>query len=449
MATLQSKKMRDYKVKSFKHIYSEHRVMQFSYWLKGLMLASFLFLFLPWTQNIQSNGIVTTRLQEFRPQDIQTQIPGRIMKWKVKEGDMVKKGDTILLLSEVKDNYLDPKLVDRTLEQARAKRMSMDYYKGKANANQFQIEAIEKGRTLKIQQLRNYLIQLQSKLKAEQAELIAATNDYNFAADQRDRQRKMFQEGLVSQTQLQQRELAFQNALAKKTVVENKIVQTQQEIVNNQVEQNSVIQEYTEKRQKAESERLSSLSEANASLAEASKLDNLATNYALRSDLYTIRAPQDGQVVQVTRSGIGEIIKEGESVGMVVPGRNGAFAVEVFVRPVDLPLIDIGQKVRLIFDGFPTIVFTGWPKGSYGTFGGEIIAFENTISENGMFRVLVVEDKKDDPWPKQIKVGSGAKCIVLLKNVPIWYELWRNINGFPPDYYKVGAKKTKNGEKDK
>jgi len=435
--------MRDYIVKSYGHIYSERRVMHFNYWIKGLIIAFILFLFLPWTQNIQSNGLVTTRLQENRPQNIQTQIAGRIVKWKVKEGDAVKKGDTLIILTEVKDNYLDPKLVERTKEQANAKRASIDYYKGKANATQFQIDAIEKGRALKIQQLKNYLNQLKSKLKAEQAELVAANNDYNLALDQRDRQRKMFQDGLVSQTQLQQREVSYQNAMAKKIIVENKIAQTQQEIANNQVEQNSAIQDYMEKRQKAEGDRLSSLSDANTSLADASKLENQAANYEMRSEQYVIKAPQDGQVVQVARSGIGEILKEGEVIGLVVPDRNNAYAVEVFVRPVDLPLIDKGQKVRLIFDGFPTIVFTGWPKGSYGTFGGEVVAFENTINENGMFRVLVVEDKKEDPWPKQIKVGSGAKSIVLLKNVAIWYEIWRNINGFPPDYYKVNSKGVK------
>jgi multidrug efflux pump subunit AcrA (membrane-fusion protein) len=378
-------------------------------------------------------------MQENRPQDIQTQIAGRIAKWYVKEGDMVRKGDTILFLSEVKDDYLDPLLVERTREQATAKRNSIDYYKGKAATTQMQIQAIEKGRELKIQQLKNYLNQLRSKLKAEQAELVAANNDYTFALDQRDRQRKMFQEGLVSQTQLQQRELAYQNSTAKKTVIENKIAQTKQEIENNQVEQNSAIQEYMEKMQMAEGERLSSLSEANTSLADAAKLDNQATNYQMRNKMYVITAPQDGQVVQVKKSGIGEIIKDGESIGTVVPAGLSNFAVEVFVRPVDLPLIDRGQKVRLIFDGFPTIVFTGWPEGSYGTFGGEIVAFENTISENGMFRVLVTPDRDDKPWPRQIKVGSGAKSIVLLKNVSIWYELWRNINGFPPDYYKVNS----------
>jgi multidrug efflux pump subunit AcrA (membrane-fusion protein) len=378
-------------------------------------------------------------MQENRPQDIQTQIAGRIAKWYVKEGDMVRKGDTILFLSEVKDDYLDPLLLERTREQATAKRNSIDYYKGKAATTQMQIQAIEKGRELKIQQLKNYLNQLRSKLKAEQAELVAASNDYTFALDQRDRQRKMFQEGLVSQTQLQQRELAYQNSTAKKTVIENKIAQTKQEIENNQVEQNSAIQEYMEKMQKAEGERLSSLSDANTSLADAAKLDNQAANFQMRNKMYVMTAPQDGQVVQVKKSGIGEIIKDGESIGTVVPAGMSNFAVEVFVRPVDLPLIDRGQKVRLIFDGFPTIVFTGWPEGSYGTFGGEIVAFENTISENGMFRVLVTPDRDDKPWPRQIKVGSGAKSIVLLKNVSIWYELWRNINGFPPDYYKVNS----------
>lgn len=439
--------MSAYNLKSPNEIYSEKRVIRFSNWLKGLILFFILFLFLPWTQNIQSNGLVTTRMQENRPQDIQTQIAGRIAKWYVKEGDIVRKGDTILFLSEVKDDYLDPLLVERTREQATAKRNSIDYYKGKAVSTQMQIQAIEKGKDLKIQQLKNYLNQLQSKLKAEQAELIAANNDYSFAQDQRDRQRKMYQEGLVSQTQLQQRELAFQNATAKKTVIENKIAQTKQEIENNQVQQNSAIQEYMEKMQKAEGERLSSLSDANTSLADASKLDNQATNYQMRNQMYVITAPQDGQIVQVKKSGIGEIIKDGESIGTVVPNGFNNFAVEVFVRPVDLPLIDRGQKVRLIFDGFPTIVFTGWPEGSYGTFGGEIVAFENTISENGMFRVLVIPDRDDKPWPRQIKVGSGAKSIVLLKNVSIWYELWRNINGFPPDYYKVNSNVKSKGEK--
>jgi hypothetical protein len=90
-----------------------------------------------------------------------------------------------------------------------------------------------------------------------------------------------------------------------------------------------------------------------------------------------------------------------------------------------------------MFDGFPAIVFSGWPNNSYGTFGGKIVAYESSISPNGLFRILVIEDPNERKWPEQLKMGSGAQGIALLKDVPIWYELWRNINGFPPDYYKL------------
>ena len=99
--------------------------------------------------------------------------------------------------------------------------------------------------------------------------------------------------------------------------------------------------------------------------------------------------------------------------------------------------------MRFLFDGFPAIVFSGWPKASSGTFGGEIVAIESNLSVNGKFRVLVKEDITDKPWPKELKIGAGAQGITLLKDVPVWYELWRNINGFPPDYYKKEEGKQK------
>ena len=84
------------------------------------------------------------------------------------------------------------------------------------------------------------------------------------------------------------------------------------------------------------------------------------------------------------------------------------------------------------------MVFSGWPAASYGIFVGEVAAVETNLSENGKFRVLVTEDAGSaKKWPQQLKVGTGAQGFALLKNVPVWYELWRNINGFPPDYYKI------------
>ena len=119
------------------------------------------------------------------------------------------------------------------------------------------------------------------------------------------------------------------------------------------------------------------------------------------------------------------------------------YAVEMFIRPLDLPLIKPGQKVRLLFDGFPAIVFSGWPAASSGTFAGEITAVESNVSNNGKFRLLIKEDANKKPWPKELKMGTGAQGIALLNDVPVWYELWRNINGFPPDYYSHEETKQK------
>ena len=89
-----------------------------------------------------------------------------------------------------------------------------------------------------------------------------------------------------------------------------------------------------------------------------------------------------------------------------------------------------------MFDGWPTVVFSGWPNLSYGTFGGEVVAIDNFISQNGKYRILVAPDPNDVEWPDALRPGSGANGLILLTDVPIWYELWRNLNGFPPDFYK-------------
>ncbi len=423
------------KLKSFDAIYRSEIKSKVRYWFFGIMFFGIAFLFVPWTQNIRAKGTVTTLRQEQRPQEINAPIAGKIMKWYVKEGDFVKKGDTILQISEIKAEYLDPNLVGRTQQQVDAKRGTIDFYQDKIGTTKTQIAALNEAKKLKIEQLGNKLKQLDNKLAGENAELSAVANELSLAKDQYDRQQKMYDEGLVSQTQLQQRNLSYQNALAKKIMVENKLAQTQQEVTNVKIEKNSVEQEYTEKISKAEGDRFQSLSQVATGEGDVAKLENALANYTIRNGMYLILAPQDGQIVQAKKSGIGEILKDGERVSVIVPNQID-HAVELFVRPVDLPLVNIGQKVRFMFDGFPAIVFSGWPDNSYGTFGGKIVAIESAISPNGLFRVLASEDTDDKKWSQQLKIGSGAQGIALLKDVPIWYELWRNINGFPPDFYK-------------
>ena len=423
-------------LKAYKTIYRHNRNSKIKYWAWGFFFIAAIFLFLPWTQNVRARGIVTTLRQEQRPQELNSIIPGKIIKWYVKEGDFVQAGDTILQIGEVKEDYFDPNLIGRTGQQLDAKQLSVDYYKNKVAATQNQIGAIENSRSLKQAQLQNKILQLQIKLQSDSAELAAAANDYLIAAKQYKRQQALYDSGLVSLTQLEQRNASFQNAAAKKISAENKLANTRQELGIANIEVSAVNQDYLEKLSKAQGDQFQSMSQIAGGQGEVAKLQNQVSNYNIRSGMYYITAPQSGQVTKAKKAGIGEIIKEGEMLVAIVPDKPD-YAVELFIEPVDLPLIAKEQKVQFLFDGFPAIVFSGWPNTSYGTFTGKVIAVENAVSTNGKFRVLVTEDRgSTKKWPKQLKVGTGAQGFALLKNVPVWYELWRNINGFPPDYYK-------------
>ncbi|NBV30074.1 MAG: HlyD family efflux transporter periplasmic adaptor subunit [Chitinophagaceae bacterium] len=424
--------------KSHEYVYRYDRKSRVKNWFFGILIGITVILFLPWTQNFRSNGLVTTLYQDQRPQQVNTVIGGQLIKWYVKEGDVVKAGDTLVQLSEVKPDYLDPALLERTAEQLDGKSQSVEFYKQKAGTATLQLEALDKGIGLKLEQLKNKLTQLELKVQADSAETVAAQNDLNIARLQFERQRILLDSGLVSLVQLEQRNQTYQSALAKKISAENKYANTKQELVITRLEIRAQIQENLEKKAKAEGDRLQSLTSIANGQAEIAKLKNLYASYSIRNGMYYILAPQNGQVIKAKKAGIGEYLKEGEMIVEIVPEKI-AYAVEMFVRPLDAPLIHPGQKVRLLFDGFPAIVFSGWPNASYGTFGGIVTAVERNTNGEGKFRVLVKEDPSDKPWPPQLQIGAGGQGIALLKDVPVWYELWRNINGFPADYYKPTA----------
>jgi multidrug efflux pump subunit AcrA (membrane-fusion protein) len=423
-------------LQSFKKVYLIEKRGQVKKWLWGMLIMLVLILCLPWTQNIRAKGAVTTLRQEQRPQELNTIIAGRTIKWYVKEGDFVKEGDTIIQLGEVKVDYFDPQLLARTKQQIDAKQQSIEGYLSKAGTAETQSSALLQGQVLKLQSLDNKILQQQLKVTSDSTDIIAITNELNAYKRQIDAAKIMLDSGAISLTEFEKRRINFQNGSAKKISVENKYAQSKQELINLRIEKNSTVQEYIDKISKAEGDKFSSLSTAASTEADVSKLQNLYASYDARNKLYYILAPQNGQITKAKKAGIGEMLKEGEMIVEIVP-TNIQYAVELFVEPMDLPLVAIGQKVRFVFDGFPAIVFSGWPQNSYGTFGGIVAAVETSVSDNGKFRVLVAEDPKDKKWPTMLRMGGGANGIALLKNVPIYYELWRNINGFPPDYYKA------------
>jgi len=391
-------------------------------------------LFLPWTQNITGQGQVTTLKPNQRPQTIQSQIPGRIEEWFVQEGDFVNRGDTILRISEVKSEYFDERLVERTGEQINAKSSSVTAYEGKVEALNNQITALQQERQLKLKQAENKLLQSKLKVKSDSIDFEAAKTNIDIAERQYNRTVTLQEEGLKAVKDVEEKRLKLQENQARLISQENKLLASINEVINAEVEIGRIRAEYADKISKAQSDMFTAQSNQFDAKAQVTKLENDYTNYQMRNNLLFVTAPQSGYINKALRGGIGVTFKEGEEIVGIMPSQF-ELAVETYVRPIDLPLLHIGEKVRVQFDGWPAIVFSGWPNVSYGTYGAKVVAIENFISDNGRYRVLLAPDETDYEWPAAIRVGSGARTIALLNDVPIWYEVWRQLNSFPPDYY--------------
>jgi multidrug resistance efflux pump len=418
----------------------------FSRWLLSFFILFLVILFLPWTQNIRGKGKVTTKTPGQRPQTIQSTIAGRIEKWYVREGQFVKKGDTIVYLSETKTDYFDPNIVARTGEQVNAKESAIGSYTSKTKALEDQIVAFKGELKFKKEQLKNKVSQEQLKIEIAKNELESAKINANIAEKQLIRTEELYNKGLKTLTDLEEKRSKKQETLAKLVGAQNKLDANFQELDNAKIQLQTIENEYLGKIAKAESDKFSTLSDRFDAEGSVSKLKIQYENYVRRNSFYYIIAPQDCYVVKVLTPGLGETVKESQDIVSILPA-DFQLAVEMYVDPVDLPLIHLNNHVRFIFDGWPAFVFSGWPNKSFGTYGGNVIAIDNVISDNGKYRILVAPTYQDTPWPDALRPGSGAQGIALLNDVPVWYEIWRQLNGFPADFYKEEKKVEKKEKK--
>jgi multidrug resistance efflux pump len=396
-----------------------------------VLLIFIVMLFMPWQQNIRGTGKVTPFNPGNRPQTIETAIAGRIQKWHVQEGQYVERGDTIITLSEIRDRYFDPLLLLRLQQQIQAKEGSLVAKREKTSALSRQIAALK-------QEMKNKIDQATAKLEAEKIR-------FDNLKNQHDRNKMLYDAGNIPLTKFQEIEYKYRGAQA--------------DYVNAQIELDRLQAEFLDKISKAESDRNQTEAEIFETEAELAKLRNEYANMQIRNQQYQIIAPQDGVVVKALKAGIGETIQEGEAVCMIMPVAevNNDIAAEMYIRAMDVPLVSKGRKVRIIFDGWPALQFSGWPSVSVGTFGGVVKVIDMVNTGPGEFRLLIVPDSTDIPWPKQLRIGSGIKGWVMLDDVPIWYEIWRQLNGFPPSLYrepleeiiekKVPAKKSEDDPK--
>ncbi len=401
----------------------------------GVLLLFIISLFAPWTQNIRSKGYVTTLSPTDRPQSIQSLIDGRIDKWFVREGDVVSIGDTILIISESKEDYFDPDILERTEGQIAAKSKSSEAYATKALNLENQVKALEKNLKAKLDQNEIKIKQAFIKIQSDSINLLAAKLKYANSEKQLNRIKELYEKGIKSLTELEFKKLDFQEAEAKVISLENSLLSTNNDISNYEFNKSVIKNEFENKFSKIRADRMTALSNKFNADGSVDKLQSSFNKLKVRSENYVLRSPINGTITKVYKKGLGEIVKSGEEVLSIIPD-DLDLAVEMYVKPVDVPLIKKEQIVRIQFDGWPAIIFSGWPNNSYGTFSGKVYAIDKYISENGMYRVLVEQDENNEKWPELIRVGAGTNSIILLNEVKLYYELWRKLNGFPPDFYK-------------
>ena len=159
-----------------------------------------------------------------------------------------------------------------------------------------------------------------------------------------------------------------------------------------------------------------------------------------RQSVQIVRAPRDGVILRVNAGDAATYIRTGQVVATFVPD-NAVRALELFIDGRDVALVREGAPVRIQFEGWPVIQVSGWPSVAVGTFNGRVIAIDPTAQINGRFRVLVEEDGDTGaPWPDRrfVRFGSKARAWVLLDSVPVGYEIWRQLNSFPPNFPAQG-----------
>lgn len=398
-------------------------------------LAGFvLFLFLPWTQNVSAPGSVISRFPDKKPQQVNTLIDGRIAQWNVYEGQIIEKGDTIMKLTEVKPEYLDPKLVERTQQLIDAKNQGIIAYENKLTALISQESALVQSRDLELKQARLKVRQGRQKVLADSAAVVQEELNVQVADQRIKRGQELFKDDLITRTDFESLELKKQEAEAKLVKASNELLSTRQALEMAELEVSRKAAEYADKIAKNRSDQASTAANIQDAIAERTKLENTLANYETRQLGQVVLAPQGGRVISAVSSGVGEIVKSGTAVATIQP-LDFSEAVELYVDAMDVPLMHGESTVRLQFDGWPALVFSGWPSASVGTFAGKVVSVDQVINKKGKYRVIIVPDKDEGEWPKPLSIGSGAFGMVMLKDVPLGYELWRQLNGFPPEYY--------------
>jgi membrane fusion protein, adhesin transport system len=433
--------------------------------LVALLLFAFLvacLVFVPWQQVVTGVGKVMVFDPQSRPQAIQAQIGGRIDQWHVRDGQYVKAGDLLVSLKEIDPKYLDPNQLSNLLRQQAAIKSRQQAIRQRLAALRQQQGSVVTSQQQSVPAAQERLKQSLDRNKQAQQTLIAARQALETATYNWQRLQELNNQGLRSR---RDRELAELDYVRAKTEVDRLTAALQV------AKRDITVAEFDASRVQADTNASVTALDATAASAEESlassegdlqKLGIELASLKQRAGQRMVKAPLSGRIVKVMSVGQGETVAEGDTLAIIAP-ETGDQAVALNLSDNDIPLVRVGSPVRLQFAGWPAIQFTGWPAASVGTFAGRVAAIDAVDDGKSRFRVIVQPDKakmsaatneqapqhpyqqrnilgytqhKEQPWPSPTVLRPGSKVIgwVMLQPVPLWFELWRQFNGFPPNF---------------
>lgn len=382
--------------------------------------------FLPWQQSARGTGRVIAYSPQQRIQEVLSPAKGVIVDVAagVNEGGTVKKDDVLLEIQPSAAN-----LEQQLMSSREDLRDKLDTALAKVEVYEANVEGYQAARDFAVQAAEELVKSAEAKLAAKQKSLPGYDAKRWQAERDFQRQQKLLAEGIKSPREVEKLKKDLEVAESEYETLLEEIRSAEKELANKIAEQQ---QKRTEAQTKVESAR----GMMQAALGEAASVRKELRDLEIKLgelERLVVRAPVTGIIHRLpVFVGGGQTVKEGDYLLTIVPDMKEK-AVELAIDGNDLPLIHLGDEVRLQFEGWPALQFSGWPSVAVGTFSGQVAAIDPADDGTGRFRVVVTPEDEDS-WPddRYLRQGVRANGWVMLGVVSLGYEIWRQLNAFPP-----------------
>jgi len=387
-----------------------------------IILALIALLFLPWEQTTRGDGRLIAYDPTQRDYQILAPISGFVKAYHIAEDRFVKKGDLLFEMVDLDAGYLEKlKAIEEDIE---AQYQNMQATLEKAQKQKRNI--IANVQTSK-QIYDRKIAQSKDAIKALRLQALQEQNNYKVATANHERMKLLFKEGIESKRSDEVAENAYLKAKTALETIEVTIQRAQKSLAILQREKERFIKEQDNAIKSIENTILGYQS----SLKGLEQQKKQASITISRNTTAKVYASKDGYPMRILKNDKDAYIKQGEPLVYFSP-KVTKRALLLKIRRVDMPLVKKGLKVRVQFYGWPSMQVSGWPKITFGTFGGIIDKIDPIAHEEGVFYAYVTQDPKE-PWPADdvLKVGTRANGWVRLSTVTIGYEIWRMHNALP------------------